>query len=336
MKALNVGLIGCGGFAWAMYIPVLKRNPRYRIYATMDIIGDAARAAAEDTKAAYWTDDVKRVFSDSNVDVVIITTRHDSHEDLAIKAADSGKNILCEKPMALDLEGCMAVAEAVKRNNVIYTIGYNRGLAPMITKAKELLETLPGKKKMIYHRMQSPFPESHWTHITEIGGGRFIGEGCHIFDLFCELVQTEPIEVYASGGTYLDPGKVSIPDSGIVTLTFADGSMAAALINSAGCPDFPKEATEIYCDGKAIYISGFKKMEYYGFEGQKRIDLEYYAEDKGHAVEIDMLADSIHYGTPSPNGLLKAARAAVISFKVNTSIRTGRSVGIAKSEYNFE
>ena len=335
MKTLNVGLIGCGKFAKVMHIPVLKRNPRYRIHATMDIIGDAASEAAEDTGASYWTDDALRVLSDSDVDVVFITTRHDSHEDLTIKAAEAGKHILCEKPMALDLEGCMAVAKAVKRNGVKYSIGYNRGMAPMITKARDLLMTMPGRKKMIYHRMQSPFPESHWTHIPEIGGGRFVGEGCHIFDLFCELVQSEPVAVYASGDTFLDPEKVSIPDSGIVTMTFADGSIAAALINSAGCPDFPKEATEIYCDGKAIYISGFKRMEYYGFEGQKRIDLEYSDEDKGHAVEIDMLADSIINDSPSPNGLVKAARAAVISFKVNRSIKTGKPVGIEKSEYIF-
>jgi polar amino acid transport system substrate-binding protein len=204
----------------------------------------------------------------------------------------------------------------------------------MITKARDLLKGMSGKK-MIYHRIQAPFPESHWTHIAEIGGGRFVGEGCHIFDLLCEIVQSQPVTIYASGGTFLNPDKVKIPDSGIVTITFADGSVVTTLINSAGCPDFPKEATEIYCDGKAIFINDFTKMEYYGFEGHKKTIVEFDKVDKGHAIELDQLADAIINDTESPNGLVKAARAAIISYKVNESIRTGAPVSISESDYIF-
>ncbi|HHV97399.1 MAG TPA: Gfo/Idh/MocA family oxidoreductase [Clostridiaceae bacterium] len=334
MKSLKVGLIGCGGFARGMHIPILMSNPKYKIHAAMDIIEEAAKAVAVSTKAKYWTTDVDKLLSDEEIDVVFITTRHDSHAELSIKAANAGKHIMCEKPMALNVEDCKAVAEAVKKNNVKYTIGYNRGMAPMIAKARELLnKEVPEKKKMIYHRIQAPFPESHWTHLPEVGGGRFVGEGCHIFDLLCELVQAPPVIVYASGGTFLNPEKVKIPDSAVVTITFADGSVGTTLINSAGCPDFPKEATEIYCDGKAIFINDFTRMEYYGFEGHKKVCIEFDKVDKGHAIELDMLADAIINGTESPNGLVKAARAAVISFKVNESIKTGAPVPISEEDY---
>ncbi|NSW91011.1 MAG: Gfo/Idh/MocA family oxidoreductase [Firmicutes bacterium] len=335
MKSLKVGLIGCGGFAKGMHIPILKKNPKYTIHAAMDVIENAAKEVAEDTGAAYWTTNVDKLLSDREIDVVFITTRHDSHAELSVKAANAGKHIMCEKPMGLNRNECRAVVEAVKKNNVKYTIGYNRGMAPMVTKARDLLKDFPGKKKMIYHRIQAPFPESHWTHVAEIGGGRFVGEGCHVFDLLCEIVQAQPVTVYASGGTFLDPEKVKIPDSGIVTITFADGSVGTTLINSAGCPDFPKEATEIYCDGKAIFINDFTKMEYYGFEGHKRTYLEFDKVDKGHAIELDMLADAILNDTESPNGLVKAARAAVISYMVNESIETGAPITIKESDYIF-
>lgn len=335
MDIINVGLIGCGGFAKGTHIPILKNNPKYRIHAVMDIIEKAAREVAEDTSASYWTTDVDKLLSDNEVDVVFITTVHDSHAELSVRAANAGKHVMCEKPMALNLDDCKAVVEAVRRNRVKYTVGYNRGMAPLVRKAQDLLSGLKDKKKMVYHRIQAPFPESHWTHIPEVGGGRFVGEGCHIFDLLCEIVQQPPVEVYASGGTFLDPEKVKIPDSGIVTLTFADGSVCSTLINSAGCPDFPKEATEIYCDGRAVYIEDFRRMEYYGFEGQKRVVLEFGCLDKGHAIELDMLADSIINDTESPNGLLKAVRAALISYKVNESIKTGKPVRICKSDFEI-
>ncbi len=334
MGALRVGLIGCGGFARCMHVPNLKKNPKYEIFATMDINVDSAREVAEDTGASYWTTDVNRILDDPNIDVVFITTTHDSHAALSIKAAQAGKHILCEKPMGLSRDECKAVAMAVKKSGVKYTVGYNRGMAPLITKARDLLSPLK-EKKLIYHRIQAPFPETHWTHDPKIGGGRFVGEGCHIFDLLCELVQAPPVSVYASGGTFLDPQIVKIPDSGIVTITFADGSVGTTLIASAGCPTFPKESTEIYCANKSIYISDFKEMEYHGFDGQERNRFEMGSTDKGQIAEIDQLAGAILKNTEAPNGLVKAARAAVISYMVGESLSSGLPVAISTLDYTF-
>ena len=216
MKKLNAGIIGCGGFAKGIHIPNLKNNHKYRIYAAMDISEEAAKDTAEDAGCEYYTTNVEKILNDKKVDVVFITTRHNTHAELSIRAANAGKHILCEKPMALSKEDCILVTEAVRKNNVKYTIGYNRGMAPMITKTRDILKN-EDKKLMIYHRIQAPFPESHWTHDPMVGGGRFVGEGCHIFDLICELVKAPPIIVYASGGTFLDPEKVKIPDSGIIS-----------------------------------------------------------------------------------------------------------------------
>lgn len=334
MNCIKVGLIGCGGFARGMHVPNLKKNPKYAIYAAADINAEAAKSFGAEFGTAYATTDINRVFKDKEVDVVFITTRHDSHADLSIRAAEAGKHILCEKPMGLNREECRAVARAVKKNRVKYTAGYNRGLAPLVEEAKELLRKVSGKK-LIYHRIQAPFPEDSWTHDPKVGGGRFVGEGCHIFDLLCELVQSPPVSVYAAGGIFLDPAKVKIPDSGIVTIAFADGSVGTTLIASAGCAAFPKEATEIYCAGKAICINDFKEMSYFGFEGQERVRVELGATDKGQAVEIEQLADAILNDKEPPNGLVNAARAAVISYMVNESIAQGGPIPITERDYIF-
>lgn len=335
MNELNVGLIGCGAFAQAIHIPNLKKNPKYHIYAAMDIDESVAREVAEDTGAEYATSDMDRLLSDGSVDVVFITTRHDSHAELAVRAAEAGKHVLCEKPMGLSREECRAVSAAVKKTGVKYTVGYNRGMAPLITKSRELLSKLDGKK-LIYHRIQGPFPSDNWIHDPELGGGRFVGEGCHIFDLLCELVQSSPVTVYASGGTFLNPESVKTPDSGIVTITFADGSVGTTLIASAGCAAFPKESTEIYCCNRAISISDFRKMEYMGFDGHDHACIELDAVDKGWYVEIDALADAIINDTESPNGIIRAARAAVISYMAGESVHSGAPVAISEKDYSFQ
>ncbi|OHB57620.1 MAG: hypothetical protein A2Y12_17915 [Planctomycetes bacterium GWF2_42_9] len=333
-RILNVGLIGCGAFAQITHIPNLKSNPKYKIHAAMDIDAAAAQKVQAETGAAYSATDVNRLLSDKNIDVVFITTRHDSHADLSIKAANAGKHILCEKPMGLDSAQCKNVAAAVQKNRVKYTVGYNRGLAPLIVQACDLLSELP-QKKMLYHRLQAVFPEDHWIHDPEIGGGRFVGEGCHIFDLFCELIKSEPVSVYASGGIFLNKEKVKSADSGIITLSFADGSVATTLIASAGCNDFPKEVTEIYCSQKAIYIDNFQKLDYFGFAGRKHTHLDLGVVDKGQAREIDLFANSIINETESPNGCNRASRAAVISFKVVESLTKGMPVDIVPNDYKF-
>lgn len=335
MPTIKVGLIGCGGFARSTHIPNLKKNPKFRIYAAMDINQAAADQVARDTGADYATTDLHKLLTDPAINAVFITTRHDSHAALSIQAAEAGKHILCEKPMGLNREECRALAMAVAKHRVKYTVGYNRGLAPLVGEARRLLKQVAGKK-MIYHRIQAPFPESSWTHDPAVGGGRFVGEGCHIFDLLCELAAAPPVSVYATGGTFLDPAKVKIPDSGIITITFADGSVGTTLIASAGCKTFPKEATEIYCAGRAIYIHDFKTLSWHGFDGLKSHCVELPAVDKGQAIEIDLLADAILNDGESPNGIVPAARAAVISFMVNESIARGVPVPIKERDYKFQ
>jgi predicted dehydrogenase len=331
MKKVTAGFIGCGGFAQNMHMPILMGNDKYEIKAVMDINEEAAKTAAEKCSAEYFTTDADKILGDPEIDLVFITTRHDSHADLCIRAANAGKHIMCEKPMALNYEDCRKVIEAVKENNVKYTIGYNRGLAPMVTKAKELLDTLDGKV-MAYHRIQAPFPESHWTHLPEIGGGRFVGEGCHIFDLFSRLIDSKPVSVYAAGGTFLNEEIVKIPDSANVTILFEDGSVCTTLIASAGCSLFEKEATEIYCDNKAIYINGFREMTYYGFDGHDKTEFNFDKVDKGQMVELDQLADAILNDTEAPNGLGIALTGALISYKVLESLSTGKPAFIEPKE----
>ena len=77
-------------------------------------------------------------------------------------------------------------------------------------------------------------------------------------------------------------------------------------------------------------------MEYCGFEGQDRICLQFDKQDKGQIAEIEQFADAVLNDTDSPNGLLKAARAAIISYKVNESIQKAGPVSIDKSDYIFE
>ena len=112
IKQLGAGIIGCGGFARGVHIPNILKNPRYRIVGAADINEKAAEEVRQETKADYSTADFEKILEDKQIDVVFITTRHDSHAALSVKAAEAGKHMLCEKPMGLDIAECRRVAEA--------------------------------------------------------------------------------------------------------------------------------------------------------------------------------------------------------------------------------
>jgi predicted dehydrogenase len=332
VNQVRVGLVGCGGFARGMHIPNLRANDKFEIVAVCDTDPDAVRAAQALAGAGYATADIERLLADPTVDAVFVTTRHDSHADLSIRAARAGKHVLCEKPMGLNLAQCHAVAQAVRAAGVVYTVGYNRGMAPLVQQARAHLQAHPARK-LIYHRIQAPFPPAHWIHDPDIGGGRLVGEGCHIFDLLCELVGAPPVQVYAAGGTFLDPALVPTLDSAVVTLTFADGSVGVTLIASDGCAAFPKEATEIYWGGRAIYLDNYQRMAIYGVSPSERQEVDLGEVDKGHRVEIDQFADAILHGVSPPNGLVTACRAALISYLAVESLQSGRPLGIDPNDY---
>lgn len=330
---LGVGIIGCGGFARGVHVPNILKNPKYRIIATADVNEEAAEALKRETRAEYHTVEADDMLDDKNIDVVFITTRHDSHAELSIKSAERGKHLLCEKPMGLNYRECRRVSEAVRKSGVKYTIGYNRGLAPMVLKAKELLAG-GDDRIMASHRMQNPLPPAHWLLDAGIGGGRITGEGCHVFDMLCGIMNSAPVRVYASGGRFLKDS-IDPYDSAQILITFRDGSTGAAMLMSSGSAYFPKEATEIYAGGKSVYINNFKEMVYCGFEGKATVTISYEPGDKGQALEIDLLAEAIINDSPAPNGPEQAARAAVIGFKAVESMESGKPVDISEEEYKF-
>jgi len=329
---INVAVIGCGLFAGFMHLPNLAANDKFRLHCACDIVEDKAREQAEKYDMAYATADYRKVLQDDDVDLVVITTRHDSHAELTIEAAKAKKHILCEKPMALNLDDCRRIMKAIKENKVKYTVGYNRGLAPSIARARKIIED-KNQPVIIYHRMAN-FISGHWLLDEKIGGGRVVGEGCHVLDLFCAITRSRPLRVYAEGGVFSgeDPG--AAPDTQVVVVAFDDGSVAAMLLSSVGNLAAPKESTEIFCRNTTILITDFNEMKIWDEDATMQT-ITPVGQDKGHKLELDLLADAIINDTDPPNGPENACRAALMSYKVLEAIRTGKVQQIDQSDYTY-
>src|SRR5262249_61254662 len=134
--------------------------------------------------AAYASTALEEALADAQVQLVIIATRHDQHATMALAALAAGKHVLVEKPLALnevELSRIEAFFAARAQAPILMT-GFNRRLAPAMRRVQREL-TARSAPLLVNYRMNAGYlPDAHWAHGPE-GGGRNIGEACHIYDL---------------------------------------------------------------------------------------------------------------------------------------------------------
>jgi len=314
---INVGLIGAGNFAKGMHLPNLKKlSSFYSIYAIADSNGINAKETAKKFGANYCTTDYHKVLIDKDVDIVFITTPHNLHAKMAIEAAKAKKAVFCEKPMALNEKELSELVEVLKETKVPYLVGFNRRFSPAARRLKEVIKERTNPIIVNYRVNAGYLPLDHWTQ-TEVGGGRIIGETCHMFDLFNFFTEAEVESIDVSA---ISPktSKISSRDNFTATLKYTDGSICTLTYSALGSTDLPKEYIEVFCDNKILVIDDFKKFKVYG---SKEKGWSPRAQDKGHLEELKEFAKCIKEGNRPPISLEKLISATKISFLVDKEVR---------------
>lgn len=207
MKTLRFGCIGCGSMGLlhtlnAHYVPGLE------VVAYADADKEKADRFLQSHGGEYATDDASRIFQDQTIDGVFIITGERHHPKLGIAAANAGKHIFMEKPIAVEVEDAIELERAVRRNGVKYLIGFCNRLAPMVVKARELIS-------------------EPWITICQ-SSSTVAAQANHHLDLMLHMFHRAPLEsVYASGGHAYGTDTHLAADSFIATLRFADGSQSS-------------------------------------------------------------------------------------------------------------
>lgn len=308
-RIVNVALCGAGGFAKGMHLPnILKMQDKYRLYAVQSRTGSNAEAIAVKNQAEYSTTDYNRILNDPNVNMVMICTRHNLHAQMAADAMRAGKAVFVEKPMALTTEELELAVKTAKETGAPYMVGFNRRFSGYAVEAKKAVKD---KKNplMISYRMNAGFiPLDHWTQGEE-GGGRIVGEGCHILDLFNYFTESEAESISVNR---ISPatGHISPQDNCVITVKYTDGSVCTLTYTGQGDREYGKEYCEIFFDGKTIVIDDYKKLTGYGV---KLRDLKTPGPEKGQFEELEAFYDSIMGGDGRPIPLWQLEQATRIS-----------------------
>jgi len=294
---IRLALIGAGSFARGTHLPNMQSMKRlYRLRAVVNRTGPSARAVGQQYGADYVSADPKEVLADPEIDAVLIATRHNLHGTLALAALKAGKHVLVEKPLTLKREELAELQSFYNDDDVddgkpILLTGYNRRFSPYAQRMKELLSKRTAPFIINYRMNAGYIPLDHWVHGPE-GGGRNIGEACHIYDLFTFLADSEAVSLSAQA---IKPTSdhYGRNDNFVATFSFADGSVANLIYTALGHKAIPKEMAELYVDGRIAVLDDYRALTVHGAD---RLSLKTRAQDKGHLMELERFAQGIKTG----------------------------------------
>lgn len=247
MKKINLAIVGTGAIAY-VHANGMEKIEDAELVAICDIHKEQVDKFAEKYNIAEnncYTDFDEMIKRD-DIDGVIICTPDNAHKDIAIKAMQAGKHVLCEKPMALNLQECRDMVKASKETEKKFMIGQVCRKAPGFIKAKEMADSgIIGdiffiESEYAHDYMNSPGVDN-WRKTPE--RHPIIGGGCHAVDLL-RWIAGDPLEVFAYANHKMLPDW-PVNDCVVSVLKFPN-DVIGKVMTSIGCKRKYTMRTVIY------------------------------------------------------------------------------------------
>jgi predicted dehydrogenase len=232
--------------------------------------------------------------------------------------------VFVEKPLAIswaELDRVVATQSATQ-NSPLLMVGFNRRFSPALQKLRQLLA---GRRSplVIQYRLNAGYiPLDHWLHGAQ-GGGRNVGEACHMYDVFRFLAGSPVRSVEA---TAIDPGALPYArnDNFAATIGYQDGTLASLVYTALGPKSgLGKEHITVFCDGDAYVVDDFKKLTK---ASDGSVLWQSGEPDKGHFEELSRFGDAIATGGSAPISFEEIVETSAVALQVEDLIH-GRADG---------
>jgi myo-inositol 2-dehydrogenase/D-chiro-inositol 1-dehydrogenase len=227
-QMIKVGVIGTGRIGRLHAENLMVRIPEANLVAVSDIFVEAAEKVAAELGVPAAYQDYRHILDDRSVDAVLICSSTDTHAQIIEDAAGAGKQIFCEKPIALDLAKIDRALAAAERAGVKLQVGFNRRFDPNFRRVREAVASGQiGTPHVL--RITSRDPQPPPIAYIKVSGGIFLDMTIHDFDMARFLIGSEVEAIYAAGGVMVDPaiGQAGDIDTTLITLHFANGVLGA-------------------------------------------------------------------------------------------------------------
>ena len=250
------GLVGCGDIARKRVAPALRDLDHCRLVAVSR--ADAARAEsfAAEFGARRWHSDWHRLVEDPEVEAVYVATPVHLHAEQAVAAAEAGKHVLCEKPMALTVAECERMNAAAAGNGVRLGVSYYRRFYPAVERVREILESgeigEPVVAQVNAFERFDPAPENprRWLlHKRHAGGGPMFDFGCHRIEVLVNLFGDVKAVRGLAGNVIFER---EVEDTASAVIEFGRGTQAVLTVTHAARE--PQDTLEIFGSEGSVRI----------------------------------------------------------------------------------
>lgn len=326
-SSIRIGLIGAGSFATSTLLPVIKGAGGVEMVVASAASGSHARHAAEKFGFRSCTTSEQEIFDSPAINTVVIATRHHLHAGQVISALRSGKHVFCEKPLCLneaELTEIVTAHQDPVAARPILMVGFNRRFAPLAVRMKNFVQQA-GEPLALHYRVNAGFlPADHWLNDPVQGGGRILGEVCHVVDFLSFLTSSVPVEVETR--SLPNPGRYS-NDNIVCSLRFADGSQGTISYLASGDKSYSKERVEVFGGGSVAVLDDFRRLELVR-GGTKRISRSLLRQDKGHRGEWNAFVTAIQTSAESPIRFHEIVSTMLATFALEDSRCLGQPVAV--------
>jgi predicted dehydrogenase/threonine dehydrogenase-like Zn-dependent dehydrogenase len=353
-----IGVVGAGNFTGATLVPALKplgAQLKYIVSAG----GLSAGTLAKRAGFACAATDYRQVLEDDEVDLVMITTRHDLHASMVIESLKAGKNVFVEKPLCLTEEEleeircqmsdvrCQEGTEGRSQRTEVrdqtsgirphtsdfrsptsdhrqLMVGFNRRFAPLARKMKALIGM--GAVNIVATMNAGEIPANSWVHDLAVGGGRIVGEACHFIDLCTYLTGSRVVAVCMNA---MGQSPEENTDNASILLRYENGSNAVINYFANGNKAYSKERIEVHSQGRSLVLDNWRTLKGFGFKGFSRLKKK---QDKGHSEQFRLLIERVRNGGEALISFGEIVNTTRASFAAIESLRDGRWVELAADE----
>jgi predicted dehydrogenase/threonine dehydrogenase-like Zn-dependent dehydrogenase len=326
---LALGVLGAGNYANATFLPVIKKTGGIAPVGIVSSSGTSAHHAVQRYGFGFAASDPESVLQDPAINMIAILTRHNLHTPQILNAFNAGKNIYCEKPLAINQEQLTKIITALQEaEQPLLMLGFNRRFAPLAQRLKSFIDQRKEPFFAHYRVNANILPPDHWLNDPEVGGGRIIGEGCHFIDFLTFLAGENPIEVTTQG--LPDDGKYN-EDNVVMNFRFPDSSLGVVSYLANGDTSFPKEYLEVFSGGRVAVLHDWRKLEMI-YQGRKKIKRHPLRQDKGHQAAWQAFLDALQGDKTPPIPYEQLIGVTRASFAAVESLRDGKTITIASPQ----
>jgi len=345
---VNWGVIGAGGIARRRTIPEgIIPAENSKLAAVMDTDKKAAQEVAEKYQAkAYFRE--KDLVRDSNVDAVYIATPVYLHAKQTIMALEAGKNVLCEKPMALTISDCEKMIKTAEKYKKKLGIGYFMRFHAYHQKFKEMVKKGDlGKIVLLRGQLSCWYPkiEGAWRQSPKLGGGgSLIDMGNHCLDTLECILDSRVKEVSCFTGSLVQDYPVE--DSALLSVRFENGALGVVDTFFSIPDNSSKNRLEIYGSRGSILAEGtigqlatgeaiaYLEKETKTYEAEQKREESAAEEIKpflinGYKAEIEAFAEAIEKDTEPPISGEDGLWSQKIVLAAYQSAKTGKRIKLS-------